>query len=81
VKIGPDFIQNRAEPAALSVIFVNLAIPRCIISLAEKGDQLGEFLGRKPINRLLDFSQTHVAKFNPPSRFQQFFESEKSVAS
>jgi len=55
VKIGPNFIQNRAEPSVFIKIVIDLPVPRRTISLAQKRDQFRELFRRKLINRSFDF--------------------------
>jgi len=55
VKIGPNFIQNRAEPSVFIEIFIDLPVPRRTISLTQKRDQFRELFRRKLINRSFDF--------------------------
>jgi len=55
VKIGPNFIQNGAEPSVFIEIFIDLPIPNRAISLAQERDQFRELFRRKLINGSFDF--------------------------
>jgi len=55
VKIGPNFIQNGAEPSVFIEIFIDLPIPNRAISLAQERDQFRELFRRKLINGTFDF--------------------------
>jgi hypothetical protein len=66
VKIGPNFIQNRAEPSVFIEIFIDLPVPRRTISLAQKGDQFRELFRRKLIYCSFDFGQTHILHLTRP---------------